>query len=43
MAQFGSDWRDNPMTQIRWGLWYIADRYSTPCGAWAHSQRYNYY
>ena len=43
MAQFGSDWRDNPMTQIRWGLWYIADRYSTPCGAWAHSQRYNFY
>ncbi|BEP12226.1 hypothetical protein acdb102_05370 [Acidothermaceae bacterium B102] len=43
MAAFGSDWRDNPMTQIRWGLWYIADRYSTPCGAWAHSERYNYY
>jgi hypothetical protein len=43
MASFGSDWRTNPMTQIRWGLSYIADRYSTPCGAWAHSQRYNYY
>jgi hypothetical protein len=43
MATFGSDWRDNPMTQIKWGLWYIADRYDTPCGAWAHSQRYNYY
>lgn len=43
MASFGSDWRDNPMTQIRWGLWYIADRYETPCAAWEHSQRYNYY
>jgi hypothetical protein len=43
MATFGSDWRDNPMTQIRWGLWYIADRYETPCAAWEHSQRYNYY
>jgi hypothetical protein len=43
MAAFGSDWRDNPMTQIRWGLWYIADRYQTPCAAWEHSQRYNYY
>jgi hypothetical protein len=31
------------MTQIRWGLWYIADRYETPCAAWEHSQRYNYY
>lgn len=43
MAAFGSDWRDNPVTQIKWGLWYIADRYETPCGAWAHSQRYDYY
>jgi hypothetical protein len=43
MASFGSDWRSNPMTQIKWGLWYIADRYSTPCNAWAHSQRYGYY
>jgi hypothetical protein len=43
MATFGSDWRDNPMTQIKWGLWYIADRYGTPCNAWAHSERYNYY
>jgi hypothetical protein len=43
MAAFGGDWRDNPLTQIRWGLSYIADRYSTPCAAWEHSQRYNYY
>jgi hypothetical protein len=43
MAQFGSDWRDNALTQIRWGLWYITERYSTPCGAWGHSQRYNWY
>jgi hypothetical protein len=43
MATFGSDWRDNPLTQIKWGLWYIADRYGTPCNAWAHSERYNYY
>jgi hypothetical protein len=43
MASFGADWRDNPTTQIKWGLWYIAERYSTPCAAWEHSQRYNYY
>jgi hypothetical protein len=43
MASAGADWRDNPLTQIKWGLSYIADRYSTPCAAWAHSERYNYY
>jgi hypothetical protein len=43
MASFGSDWRTNPTTQIKWGLSYIADRYETPCAAWEHSQRYNYY
>ena len=43
MAKFGSDWRDNPLTQIRWGLWYIDERYGTPCAAWDHSERYDYY
>jgi hypothetical protein len=43
MAQFGADWRDNPVTQIRWGLWYIDERYGTPCAAWEHSELYNYY
>lgn len=35
MAQFGDDYRTNPITQIRWGLWYIDASYGTPCGAWA--------
>lgn len=35
MAQFGDDYRTNPITQIRWGLWYIEASYGTPCGAWA--------
>jgi hypothetical protein len=43
MAWAGSDWRDNAVTQIRWGLHYIADRYGDPCSAWAHSQSYGYY
>jgi hypothetical protein len=43
MASAGSDWRTNPVTQIRWGLDYIASTYGTPCGAWAHSQAYNWY
>jgi len=39
----GSDWRTNPITQIRWGLSYIADAYGSPCTALEHSYRYNYY
>jgi hypothetical protein len=29
----GSDWRKNPVTQIKWGLRYIDVRYGTPCKA----------
>ena len=43
MASAGSDWRTNPATQIEWGLDYIADRYGTPCAAWGHSERVNWY
>jgi hypothetical protein len=34
MGTVASDWRTNPVTQIRWGLQYIEDAYGTPCGAW---------
>lgn len=43
MAASGSDWRTNYRTQIHWGLSYISWRYSTPCGAWAHSERVGWY
>lgn len=43
MASAGADWASNPATQIRWGLSYIASRYGTPCGAWAHSQSTGWY
>jgi len=43
MASAGSDWQTNPVTQIRWGLDYIAERYGTPCAAWSHSQSVNWY
>jgi hypothetical protein len=33
MATIASDWRTNPVTQIRWGLTYIKGSYGTPCGA----------
>lgn len=43
MAIIGTDWRTNPITQVRWGLYYIKYRYGTPCQAWKHSQVYNWY
>jgi hypothetical protein len=43
MGSIASDWRTNPVTQIRWGLSYISSRYGTPCGAWAHSQSTGWY
>lgn len=43
MASAGSDWRTNPQTQVKWGLGYISDRYGTPCAAWGHSQKVNWY
>ncbi|MER7009232.1 lytic transglycosylase domain-containing protein [Dactylosporangium sp. NPDC000555] len=43
MATVGADWKTNPETQIRWGLNYIKGRYSTPCGAWSHSQSKGWY
>ncbi|GLY32276.1 hypothetical protein [Kineosporia sp. NBRC 101731] len=43
MASAGSDWKTNPVTQIRWGLDYISDRYGTPCGAWSHSESVGWY
>src|SRR5690606_10298099 len=43
MASAGSDWRTNPVTQIKWGLRYIKDRHGSPCGAWSHSKARGWY
>ena len=43
MSSAGSDWRTNPVTQIKWGLQYIANTYGTPCSAWSHSRAVNWY
>ncbi|HEV7185013.1 MAG: lytic transglycosylase domain-containing protein [Leifsonia sp.] len=43
MASAGADWQTNAATQIAWGLGYITGRYSTPCGAWSHSQSTGWY
>lgn len=33
MSTFGSDYRTNPITQMKWGLWYIDQSYGSPCNA----------
>ena len=35
MASTGHDWKSNPVTQVKWGLEYIAGRYGTACNAWS--------
>jgi hypothetical protein len=43
MEIISTDWRKNPVTQIRWGLRYIEIRYENPCKAWTKFKRSNYY
>jgi len=43
MASAGGDWATNAVTQVRWGLGYIAGRYGSPCNAWGHSQSVGWY
>jgi hypothetical protein len=43
MAEFGSDWSSNPITQMKWGLNYIKQRYGTPCSAWSYSESVGWY
>ena len=43
MEIISTDWRTNPVTQIKWGLSYIKARYKTPCNALWKKHRSNYY
>jgi hypothetical protein len=43
METAGHDWRTNPMTQIKWGLQYIHDRYGSVCKALQHHNRKGWY
>jgi len=43
MATVASDWKTNPITQIKWGAGYIKGRYHTPCNAWSHSEKVGWY
>lgn len=41
LASAGADWLTNGVTQVKWGLRYIQDRYGTPCDAWSFWQSKN--
>ena len=43
MGSIAPDWRTNAVTQIKWGLGYIKERYGSPCQAWAWWQKKNWY
>ena len=43
MASAGADYRTNPVTQIKWGLGYIQERYGTPCGCLGALQSTGWY
>jgi hypothetical protein len=38
-----ADYMTNPVSQIRWGLWYIRESYGTVCSAWEFKQANNWY
>ena len=42
-SKMGTGWEYNAKVQIDWGLSYILERYSTPCGAWNHEITYGWY
>jgi hypothetical protein len=43
MSTKGGDWRDNPATQIAWGLSYVKSSYGSPCSAWSAFQSKGWY
>jgi hypothetical protein len=43
MATFGSNWRTSPLTQVKWGLWYVTNKYKSACGAYDFWQAHGWY
>jgi hypothetical protein len=43
MAAFGSNWRTSPLTQVKWGIWYVNERYGSACAAEAFKKKYGWY
>jgi hypothetical protein len=43
MAKFGSNWATSPLTQVKWGIWYVNGRYGSACKAWTFWQANGWY
>jgi hypothetical protein len=43
MAAFGSNWRYSPLTQVKWGLWYVNSRYGSACAAYNFWKAHGWY
>jgi len=43
MAAFGSNWLTSPITQVKWGIWYVDSRYGSACAAWDFWQANGWY
>jgi hypothetical protein len=43
MAAFGSNWRSSPLTQVKWGLWYVTTKYGSACAAYTFWKAYGWY
>jgi hypothetical protein len=43
MAAFGSNWRYSPLTQVKWGLWYVNSRYGSACAAYDFWNAHGWY
>jgi hypothetical protein len=43
MRSIDSDWKTNPITQVKWGVRYVNQRYGSACKAWKFWQSHNWY
>lgn len=43
MASAGPDWQTNPVTQIKWTLGYMNERYGSPCAAQGFWESHGWY
>jgi hypothetical protein len=43
MATFGSNWRYSPLTQVKWGIWYVNTRYGSACQAYDFMMAHGWY
>lgn len=43
MASAGPDWQTDPVTQIKWTLGYMDERYGSPCAAQSFWESHNWY